>query len=44
MDSLYGLMVDVIKGYGRMVSKMVEVYIVIKKVLRGLDYGRMVRR
>jgi hypothetical protein len=44
MDNLYGLMEDAIKDYGRMVSKMVKEFIVIKMGFKELVFGQMERR
>lgn len=43
MDSSYGLMVDVIKAFGRMESKMEEEFIKISKTLRDKEFGQMER-
>ena len=44
MDNLFGLMEELIKVIGRMVSKMVEGFIEIRKVLRRLVLGLMEKR
>lgn len=44
MVNLLGLMVDAIKVNGKMESKMEKEFIVTRRALKDLEFGRMERR
>ena len=44
MDNFHGLMVDAIKEFGKMVSKMVKESIRTNKIVKDKVFGRMEKR